>query len=156
MAGAAPPTPEGLARAALLDPFGLSAFFEQTRYWTPAERDARPVALVGRLLLNRLLWLGVAGAVLAVVYWRFTFRVGGAPAGRRGAGGRVRRPDHHGEQRDREGECETGRDAHTGVAGGHPAAARSGPHRWVPFSVPRDARQVASRSTVSACSRSSG
>ena len=43
MAGAAPPTPEGLARAALLDPFGLSAFFEQTRYWTPAERDVRLV-----------------------------------------------------------------------------------------------------------------
>src|SRR5690606_38519030 len=34
MAGTAPPTPEALARAALLDPFGLSAFFEQVRYWT--------------------------------------------------------------------------------------------------------------------------
>ncbi len=32
MAGTRPPTPELLARAALLDPFGLSAFFEQTRY----------------------------------------------------------------------------------------------------------------------------
>ncbi|MCC3160047.1 hypothetical protein LJ737_22610 [Hymenobacter sp. 15J16-1T3B] len=73
MAGTAPPTPEGLARAALLDPFGLSAFFEQTRYWTPAERDGRLLALSGHLLLNRLLWLGVTAAVLALVYARFSF-----------------------------------------------------------------------------------
>ena len=76
MAGSAPPTREALARAALLDPFGLSAFFEQTRYWTPAERDSRPVALAGRLLLNRLLWLGVSAAVLALVHARFRFRIG--------------------------------------------------------------------------------
>ncbi|AHG92478.1 Peptidase M1 membrane alanine aminopeptidase (plasmid) [Gemmatirosa kalamazoonensis] len=75
MAGAAPPTPEGLARAALLDPFGLSAFFEQTRYWTPAERDVRMVALSGRMLLNRLLWMGVAATVLAWTYARFRFEV---------------------------------------------------------------------------------
>ncbi|GAB3834035.1 M1 aminopeptidase family protein [Hymenobacter jeollabukensis] len=72
MAGTAPPTPEGLARAALLDPFGLSAFFEQTRYWTPAERDSRLLALSGHLLLNRLLWLSVAAAVLGLVYARFS------------------------------------------------------------------------------------
>ncbi|HSU15905.1 hypothetical protein [Longimicrobium sp.] len=84
MAGAAPPTPEGLARAALLDPFGLSAFFEQTRYWTPAERNVRLVALSGHLLLNRVLWMGIALAVLALVHHRFAFRVA--------AGGRTRRP----------------------------------------------------------------
>lgn len=71
MAGTAPPTPEALARAALLDPFGLSAFFEQTRYWTPAERDTRLLLLSGHLLLNRLLWLSVAAGVLALVYGRF-------------------------------------------------------------------------------------
>jgi hypothetical protein len=75
MASSAPPTREALARAAVLDPFGLSAFFEQTRYWTVAERDARPVTLTGRLLVNRLLWLGVSGAVLAFAYARFAFRV---------------------------------------------------------------------------------
>ena len=82
MAGTAPPTREALARAALLDPFGLSAFFEQTRYWTVAERDVRPVTLTGRMLLNRALWLGVTGAVLAFAYARFAFRVS-ADAGRR-------------------------------------------------------------------------
>jgi ABC-2 type transport system permease protein len=75
MAGVAPPTPEGLARAALLDPFGLSAFFEQTRYWTPAERDVRLLSLSGHVLLNRAIWLGLSVAVLALVYHRFAFRV---------------------------------------------------------------------------------
>jgi ABC-2 type transport system permease protein len=75
MAGAAPPTPEGLARAAVLDPFGLSAFFEQTRYWTAPERDVRYLALSGHVLANRALWLAVAVAVLAVAYNRFAFQV---------------------------------------------------------------------------------
>lgn len=75
MAGAAPQTPESLARAAVLDPFGLSAFFAQTRYWTEAERNTRLLALEGPFLLNRLLWLGVSACVLGFVYWRFTFRV---------------------------------------------------------------------------------
>jgi ABC-2 type transport system permease protein len=75
MAGAAPQTPEALARAAVLDPFGLSAFFAQTRYWTEAERNTRLLALEGPFLLNRLLWLGVSAAVLGLVYRRFAFRV---------------------------------------------------------------------------------
>jgi hypothetical protein len=65
MASSAPPTREALARAAVLDPFGLSAFFEQTRYWPVAERDVRPVTLTGRLLVNRLLWLGLSLSALS-------------------------------------------------------------------------------------------
>lgn len=75
MAGAAPATPEGLARAAIFDPFGLSAFFEQTRYWTAMERNTRFVALAGNLLLNRLLWTAVALAICTATYVRFEFRV---------------------------------------------------------------------------------
>jgi ABC-2 type transport system permease protein len=86
MAGAAPPTPEGLARAAMLDPFGLSAFFEQTRYWTPAERDVRLVALTGRMLANRAVWSGFALAVLAATYARFSLRVEGGVKRRRDRG----------------------------------------------------------------------
>ncbi|NTX36055.1 hypothetical protein HUA78_16530 [Myxococcus sp. CA033] len=74
MAGVSPQTPEAMARAALLDPFGLSAFFEQTRYWTEAERNTRLLSLEGNLLWNRLLWLGVAACVLGGVHWRFSFR----------------------------------------------------------------------------------
>lgn len=64
LAGAAPVTPAALARAALLDPLGLSAFFEQTRYWNASERGVRTVALAGHLLLNRVVWLTVSAAAL--------------------------------------------------------------------------------------------
>ncbi|HEX3579943.1 MAG TPA: M1 family aminopeptidase [Thermoanaerobaculia bacterium] len=63
------------AGASLLDPFGLSAFFEQTRYWTPALRDTRLIALTGNFLINRVLWLTFAAIVWLVVYKRFSFRV---------------------------------------------------------------------------------
>ncbi|WP_164020412.1 ABC transporter permease/M1 family aminopeptidase [Pyxidicoccus trucidator] len=75
MAGAAPQTSEAMTRASLLDPFGLSAFFAQTRYWTEHERNTRLLALEGPFLLNRLLWLGVSAGVLGLVYRCFAFRV---------------------------------------------------------------------------------
>lgn len=61
--------------AALLDPFALSAFFEQTRHWTPALRNTRLIALSGNFLLNRLLWIAASIAVLGIVYRLFAFRV---------------------------------------------------------------------------------
>ncbi len=66
MAGSAPPSADAMARAALLDPFGLSAFFEQTRYWTPSARDTQLVTLSGHLLANRLLWLAITAIILLV------------------------------------------------------------------------------------------
>jgi hypothetical protein len=68
MAGSRPPSPEGIARAALLDPFGLAAVFEQTRYWPPEERNVRLISLSGNFLLNRVLWLAVSAAVLVLTY----------------------------------------------------------------------------------------
>jgi ABC-2 type transport system permease protein len=59
----------------LFDPFGLSAFFEQTRYWTAVERSSRLTALSGVFLVNRLLWLGIAGVGWAVVQRLFKFGV---------------------------------------------------------------------------------
>ncbi len=82
MAGSAPPTADALARAAILDPFGLSAFFEQTRYWTPAERNAQLVSLSGNFLWNRLLWLTVAGGIFAITAHRFRMRVAARAHGR--------------------------------------------------------------------------
>ena len=63
------------AGASLFDPFGLAAFFEQTRYWTAAMRNTRVISLSGTFLLNRVLWIGVAAAVWMFVYRRFSFRV---------------------------------------------------------------------------------
>lgn len=76
MAGAAPASAHALARAALIDPFGLSALVEQTRFWTPEMRNLRHPALAGHLLLNRALWLAVSAAVMALVHRRFALRVG--------------------------------------------------------------------------------
>ena len=63
------------AGASLLDPFGLSAFFEQTRYWTPAIRNTHLISMTGNFLINRVLWLAFAAIVWFVVYKRFSFRV---------------------------------------------------------------------------------
>lgn len=82
MADAAQATPEALARAAILDPLGLSAFFEQTRYWDSTARNTQMLSLSGHLLWNRLLWLSVTVATLLLVVWRFSFRLPSPRAGR--------------------------------------------------------------------------
>jgi len=61
--------------AVLLDPFGLAGFQIATQYWTTAERNSRVLGLDGALLQNRLLWVGVGIAVLALAFWRFSFTV---------------------------------------------------------------------------------
>ncbi len=60
--------------AALIDPFGLSAFNEITKYWTVAERNSQLVPLAGDLLLNRILWGVLAAALFALTYVLFRFR----------------------------------------------------------------------------------
>ncbi len=75
LAGVAPTDADTLARAALLDPFGLSAFFEQTRYWTATERQTRLVSMSGHLLMNRLACLGVTAGLMGGLYRRFRFGV---------------------------------------------------------------------------------
>ncbi len=70
MAGSAPATPQAMARAAILDPLGLSAFFEQTRYWGAPLRNSARLALEGHVLLNRVLWLGVAALALLLALRR--------------------------------------------------------------------------------------
>ncbi|HVG43458.1 MAG TPA: M1 family aminopeptidase, partial [Longimicrobium sp.] len=82
MAGAKPQPPGAMARAAILDPFGISAFFEQTWYWTPAQRNAQLLALDGSFLVNRLLVVALSAAILAATWRLFSFRLaaGARPA----------------------------------------------------------------------------
>ncbi len=68
--------------AALLDPFGATAVDYLTQYWTPFERNTHLIPFSGMLLLNRLLWLGASAAILAVTFWRFSFRLPGTRSGR--------------------------------------------------------------------------
>lgn len=59
--------------ANLLDPFGSYPFENATKYLTVAERNFKVVPLDGGLLLNRLIWLGIAFVILLFVYLRFSF-----------------------------------------------------------------------------------
>ncbi|HSY97889.1 MAG TPA: ABC transporter permease, partial [Terriglobales bacterium] len=59
--------------AALADPLGANAIQRITQYWTAFERNTRLIPLAGILLLNRLLWLGLGAAILAITYAKFRF-----------------------------------------------------------------------------------
>ena len=63
----------------LLDPFGFIGFLEQTRYWSPIERNTQLVTLEGNFLINRLIWTSVSLLVFGYAYKRFSFRVGSKP-----------------------------------------------------------------------------
>ena len=60
---------ELLARVALLDPFGLSAFFEQTHYLPPTERSGYVLQMSGHMLQNRLMVLGLGALCAAPLLW---------------------------------------------------------------------------------------
>jgi len=57
--------------ASLADPFGASAMGFLTEYWTISEKNTRLVPLAGYLLWNRVLWLGIAAALLGFTWWKF-------------------------------------------------------------------------------------
>jgi len=66
------PMPASAMRiAALADPFGISAFLEQTRYWSALQRNTRLLQLSGSLLLNRGLYLAVSGLLFLLAYKKF-------------------------------------------------------------------------------------
>ena len=60
--------------AALLDPFGISAFIVSTQHWTAVEKSTMGFHLGGTLLLNRLIWLGVAVVSLVLTTWKFQLK----------------------------------------------------------------------------------
>jgi ABC-2 type transport system permease protein len=59
--------------ASLLDPFGDKPFSIMTKYLTVDEKNNNAIALVGELLINRLVWLAVMIGILIFVYYRFSF-----------------------------------------------------------------------------------
>jgi ABC-2 type transport system permease protein len=59
--------------AAMLDPFGLRALREVTRYWSVAEQNSNVLSLTGPLLWNRLLWMAVGVVVFVLGYRLFHF-----------------------------------------------------------------------------------
>jgi ABC-2 type transport system permease protein len=103
--------------AALIDPFGLHTFQEVTRYWTVAEQNALAIPFDGLLLANRLVWLAIGMAIIALVYLRFRFAHEAPAFGRR-------RPTPHRETETLEAPRNTAPPA---------AAATAVPRGWLQF-----------------------
>jgi ABC-2 type transport system permease protein len=64
---------ENKTLSGLLEPFGGGALEVLTEYWTPEEQNTRLIPLTGVLLMNRLLWLGVAILITGITYVKFKF-----------------------------------------------------------------------------------
>ena len=58
----------------LLDPFGLGALGNITRYWTPEEQNTLVLPFTGMIVWNRLLWGGLGLAALLFTLFRFDFQ----------------------------------------------------------------------------------
>jgi ABC-2 type transport system permease protein len=56
-----------------VEPFGLAAFGNATRYWTASERNTGLPPFEGILLANRLIWIAVGLLTVAFAYSRFSF-----------------------------------------------------------------------------------
>jgi ABC-2 type transport system permease protein len=65
--------PEMRVLGGYIEPFGLGAFSNATRYWTASESNTMLPAFEGALLWNRLIWFGVALVALVIAYSRFSF-----------------------------------------------------------------------------------
>ncbi|WP_020402341.1 M1 family aminopeptidase [Gracilimonas tropica] len=74
LADSTPTHTDNMMLAALADPFGISAFMEQSQYLTPLQKNKVLVSLSGNFLLNRLLWISITAAILGGAYRLFSFR----------------------------------------------------------------------------------
>ncbi len=74
LADSTPTNTENMMLAALADPFGISAFKEQSQYLTPLQKNSVWVSLTGNLLYNRLLWITISFSFLGLAYQLFSFR----------------------------------------------------------------------------------
>ncbi|RVU35474.1 hypothetical protein EOE67_13970 [Rheinheimera riviphila] len=54
---------------AIVDPFAASAFFEQTQFWLPQQKNQQWLQLSGSMLINRL-WVGALTLLLFGYLWR--------------------------------------------------------------------------------------
>lgn len=70
--------PELRDELALIDPFAFNTFGEVTRYWTAFEANTQVVPFEGVYLYNRLMWIGIGAALLAVNVLTFRFRKAGS------------------------------------------------------------------------------
>jgi aminopeptidase N len=58
----------------LLEPFGLGAIGEATKYWTASDRNTILPPLSGILIENRAIWFAISFAMLALAFWLYRFQ----------------------------------------------------------------------------------
>jgi ABC-2 type transport system permease protein len=73
LSGMAQAKPELRDAIALIEPFGIGALSNATKYWTTAERNTGLPAIEGTILLNRLIWLAIASVFFAFAVARYRF-----------------------------------------------------------------------------------
>jgi hypothetical protein len=73
LAKASPVSDAAMSLSAKLDPFGASAFFEQTKNWSVLQRNSSLLTLSGNMLFNRLLWLVFSVSILICCFRFFKF-----------------------------------------------------------------------------------
>ncbi|MGX9720540.1 M1 family aminopeptidase [Stenotrophomonas acidaminiphila] len=78
---------DNLRLSSLLDPLGMRAMAQAMRYWSAEERNTGLPAFSGYLLENRLLWLGVTGALFAATFALFRTERSGTSRRRGGKAG---------------------------------------------------------------------
>lgn len=73
MAQSMPQSEQSKFISAILDPFGLSAFFNQTSQWSVLERNADLISLDGIFVINRLMVVAISVLLLFICYKKFSF-----------------------------------------------------------------------------------
>jgi ABC-2 type transport system permease protein len=66
--------PSMVTIAAMLDPFGLRAFAQMTRYWTPYEMNTFTTNLEGLILQNRIMWLSITAIIGGLTHFLINIR----------------------------------------------------------------------------------
>lgn len=69
----------------LIEPFGLGAVSEETKYWTAADRNTMLPSLFGIIGENRLIWFTISFLLLAFAYVSYRFRTARTPLRARAA-----------------------------------------------------------------------
>jgi ABC-type transport system involved in multi-copper enzyme maturation permease subunit len=82
MAGVLAGAASGDSLAVLLDPFGVRALAQTTRYFSSAQANSELPPLAGMLLLNRIIWSGLALCLFGATAARFKTQRAGTSAPR--------------------------------------------------------------------------
>ena len=74
MAVSAGASTSGMTLSALVDPYGMVSFLEQTAPWSVLQRNTQLAGLSGIFLVNRLLWIGFSLGLFYLTFKKFSFR----------------------------------------------------------------------------------